>query len=172
MEITIEASGRLRISHHAIIGGKRLRKTKLLPAGVQDMDLAMRMGQSLFGENRPALEERIIELQSFAPDIGSIYFAKNAGLPGVVKIGLSRTNVHDRMRNLSTAQPKPWSLVGHALVRHVGQLEQILHVEFAAARVALNREFFALDEDSALAALDLCRAHDGVDIAAAMLKIR
>lgn len=172
MEVTRTAAGRLKITHHAMIDGIRVRKTKQLPIGIQDEAQAMLIGASLFGPRQSTLEASLENLQASPIDLGSIYFARNAGHPGVVKIGMSRTSVHDRMRNLSTAQPQPWVLIGHARVRHVAQLESILHIEFTDCRVAMNREFFTMTTEAALSALELCRRIDGVDLNAAIMKIK
>jgi hypothetical protein len=85
---------------------------------------------------------------------GFVYAAKNAALPGLVKIGKT-TDVDRRLDKLSsnTAVPEPFRLIEAARVWNMDYAETIIHNEFNTYRHRSDREFFRIHSDRARAAI-------------------
>lgn len=166
------SDGKFKLVVNTTVDGRRIRKTKMLPGNVADEAEALRIGRVIFGGPNGLILETLSGLLNLPSDPGAVYFAKNAGHPGVVKIGMTRTSVWDRMRNLSTAQPKPWTLIGFSHVRHAKTVESILHQHFSKQRIVSNREFFTLTDDVAIQTLSACDAADGISMSRAIGMIR
>lgn len=164
MEIMQTTGGRFRVTVNATIAGVRVRKTKLLPDGLDEKS-ARKIGLRLFSSVMSTIDIGLAEMVDSPSDQGSVYIAVNAGLPGIVKIGMTRSSVSDRMRNLSTAQPAPWIAVGSAMVEHVAAVESLLHRHFNPRRIAQNREHFQMSTMQALDALRQCESMNGVRLA-------
>lgn len=166
------AEGKFKLVIDSNIDGRRVRKTKMLPGEVTSESDALKIGRAIFSSPCAILMESLGGIAGLPCDSGAVYFAKNAGLPGVVKIGMTRRSVWDRMRNLSTVQPEPWTLLGHSYVKHAKAVESILHRHFTKQRVVSNREFFTVTDDVARQALSACDAADGVSLTEAIKMVR
>lgn len=164
--------GRFKLFVNSTIDGKRVRKVKMIPGACADEAEALRIGRVIFGGPSGLILEKLSGLLTLPNDPGAVYFAKNAGHPGVVKIGMTRSSVWDRMRNLSTAQPEPWTLLGFSHVKHAKTVESILHQHFNKQRIVSNREFFTITDDIAMQTLSACDAADGISMAGAIGMIR
>ena len=87
-----------------------------------------------------------------------IYFATNASMPGLLKIGFTRRSPADRLTELdTTGVPQPFEVAYVACVNHAQTLESNLHLRLSHARVRGGREFFAVELEKARAALvEIC----------------
>ena len=93
-------------------------------------------------------------------DIGHIYLAINSAMPGLVKIGLTKGDVQERMKELSadTGVPAPFKCAYFCKVQNPAAVEKQLHHEFAFCRESGNREFFRIDWRAVKAALRMMQA--------------
>ena len=82
-----------------------------------------------------------------ADDIGFIYLAVNDTMPGLVKIGYTKGNVQERMKELSadTGVPAPFKCAYSCKVQNPAEAEKQLHQNFFYCRESGNREFFRAD---------------------------
>ena len=81
-------------------------------------------------------------------DCGIVYLLKNKWLPGVYKIGLTRTSVADRIKSLaSTSLPGDFECVTFFETDYALQLEKYLHRKFRQVRCNSKREFFTFHSD-------------------------
>ena len=171
MDTKIEhIDGKTKISVSGTINGERIRKTKIVPLALSDED-AQRYAMSMVDADFNAKESIRKVIEGCQQDNGHVYAIKNEYLPGLVKIGMSRNTVHERVRNLNTAYPVDWEIVACESVQHVAAIERFLHAHFSEVRVNRNREFFRISEDDAAKAIRLCHEIDGVDMMAAIMKI-
>ena len=93
-------------------------------------------------------------------DIGHIYLAINSAMPGLVKIGLTKGDVRERMKELSadTGVPAPFKCAYFCKVQNPAAVEKQLHKEFVFCRESGNREFFRIDWRAVKAALRMMQA--------------
>ena len=78
------------------------------------------------------------------PDLGYLYVLTNSSLPGLLKIGKTARDPHERARQLSsTGLPAPFEVawVSHPL-SGVAEAEAVAHEVFGEHREQGNREFF------------------------------
>ena len=82
-----------------------------------------------------------------ADDIGFIYLAVNDTMPGLVKIGYTKGDVQERMKELSadTGVPAPFKCAYSCKVQNPAEAEKQLHQNFFYCRESGNREFFRAD---------------------------
>ena len=82
------------------------------------------------------------------PMTGGVYFAKNASLDGILKIGATRRHPSKRIYELSRSTPTPFELVVFFPSMTPFNLEKMIHAYYAACRI-LNKgagtEFFNLE---------------------------
>ena len=77
---------------------------------------------------------------------GIVYILVNEFMPGVVKIGKTRSPVEQRMRELdTTGVPLPFECFYAARVADADLVESKLHDAFADQRIRQRREFFLVD---------------------------
>ena len=99
---------------------------------------------------------------------GIIYVLTNPAMPGYVKIGQT-TNLERRIKEHDkTNVPAPFKCVFAAEVDDFKKIEKLLHDAFADTRSRKNREFFEIDEQRAISALQIAKGKDvtpGKDIA-------
>lgn len=90
---------------------------------------------------------------------GYVYILSNSSMPGILKIGKTTRTVEQRCNELwQTGVPTPFAVVDQVLSPNCSELEEWMHERFIDARVSASREFFAVTEDQATAALgDLLR---------------
>ena len=89
-----------------------------------------------------------------------VYVLINEAMPGYVKIGRT-TNLEQRIRSLDmTGVPLPFECFHACTVRDSLFVERQLHSTFADSRVRINREFFEISPDRAVAALKLAEIED------------
>jgi hypothetical protein len=84
-----------------------------------------------------------------------VYVLTNPAMPGYIKIGKT-DNLKERLRNLDrTSTPLPFQCEYAAEVNDADKVEKILHDIFVDKRVRSNREFFEVDPQQIIRALDL-----------------
>ena len=98
-----------------------------------------------------------------ADDIGFIYLAVNDTMPGLVKIGLTKGEVRERMKELSsdTGVPAPFKCAYSCKVQNLAAVEKQLHKQFGFCRESGNREFFRIDWRAVQAAIEMMSKADG-----------
>jgi len=90
-----------------------------------------------------------------------VYILINEAMPGYVKIGITRTSVEQRMRDLdTTAMPLPFECFHAAEVIDGAKVEKLLHDGFRDRRVRKRREFFEVDPEQARSMLLLAQIKD------------
>ncbi len=81
----------------------------------------------------------------------SIYIASNAAMPYIFKIGFCTGSVNKRMKQLSNSSvPFPFFCEFNAEVEDASHAEAVIHQVLKPYRLAANREFFALDINTAI----------------------
>ena len=89
--------------------------------------------------------------------LGNIYILSNPAMPGLLKIGFTKKpKVSDRADELSklTAIPLPFKIEYELLVDNPKQYEHKLHKELKIHRVSQDREFFRVELDEAIIAIN------------------
>jgi len=96
---------------------------------------------------------------------GIVYVLTNDAMPGLIKIGITETDIEQRMRSLDTTGiPLPFRCHYAIEVSEYEKIERGLHDAFSDHRVRDNREFFKLSPERAVAILKL---FDGREIKSA-----
>jgi len=91
---------------------------------------------------------------------GIVYVLVNEAMPGYVKIGRTG-NLKQRLSTLdNTSVPEPFECYYAAEVLDMHRAERILHDVFADFRSRPNKEFFVVDPDRVVAALQLAEHED------------
>jgi hypothetical protein len=100
--------------------------------------------------------------QTQHPDEGFIYVLTNEGMPGWVKIGLTRSDdITDRLKQLyTTGVIFPFEIEYAARVPDCGHLEKVLHRVFGEKRARTGREFFQADPALVKLIIDLVKIAD------------
>jgi S-DNA-T family DNA segregation ATPase FtsK/SpoIIIE len=85
-----------------------------------------------------------------------IYILSNPAMPGIVKIGRTSRSAAERVAELSshTGVPTGFVLVQEYSVPAGSEAERTVHEHLAAHRLAGNREFFRLEAEEAVAAVE------------------
>jgi hypothetical protein len=77
-----------------------------------------------------------------------VYISSNPSMPGIVKIGKTKRDVVDRMRELyTTGVPTPFETDATIVTPDCDELEKTLHLYFNEFRVNSDREFFKIDKE-------------------------
>lgn len=86
-----------------------------------------------------------------------IYVLVNEAMPGLVKIGLTTDNVESRISQLSTHSgiPLPFECYFAAEVKDYAKLEKTLHQLFSEYRINPKREFFKIDPEKVVLAINI-----------------
>jgi hypothetical protein len=86
-----------------------------------------------------------------------VYVLTNEAMPGLVKIGFTDDAVESRIANLSTATgvPLPFECYYAVQVDNMKRVEELLHQLFAEHRVNPRREFFRIDPEKVVLALNI-----------------
>lgn len=81
---------------------------------------------------------------------GFIYCLSNPSMEGILKIGVTRNDVYDRIEQLSstTSIPTKFNLEMAQEVQNPFKVEKLIHKKFDWCRVSANREFFRIDVDT------------------------
>ena len=76
--------------------------------------------------------------------MGYVYILENDSMPGLIKIGKTARNTHERAKELSNATgvPTPFKVVFELCSDKYEMLERKVHSKLAQYRVGPNREFF------------------------------
>lgn len=93
---------------------------------------------------------------------GSLYIARSADYPGILKVGFTTGRASARVKRLSGAGSlSRWELVITRPVSDARQAERLCHarLEQAQARIEPRREFFRIDEASARHILEEVASH-------------
>jgi hypothetical protein len=90
-------------------------------------------------------------------DSGVLYVLTNVAMPGMVKIGLTRGSVQDRINELSRDSSVPLAFECHfaAEVAQVATKEKTLHQIFGDQRVNPKREFFRVAPEKVVLAISM-----------------
>lgn len=103
---------------------------------------------------------------SDADGAGIVYCLTNPAMPGLVKIGLVRTATVDALRNRMSVLyrpsgvPLPFELHYAVVVDDTGRMEKLLHDTFADIRENPRKEFFRIDAERVVAAMQLTRGEE------------
>jgi hypothetical protein len=89
--------------------------------------------------------------------MGSIvYVLTNPAMPGLVKIGITASNVEDRIRSLdNTSIPLSFECFYAAEVTDANRVERAIHEAFGDHRIRKSREFFRISPDKPKAIIEL-----------------
>lgn len=90
-----------------------------------------------------------------------IYILTNEAMPGLIKIGKTRSELLSRIRALdTTGVPVPFECFYAAEVEDCDRAERLLHDAFDDHRVRKNREFFEIAPERAASALRLAEIRE------------
>ena len=96
--------------------------------------------------------------------IGIVYVLSNRAMPGLVKIGMTtRPELDTRLKELyTTGVPVPFDVEYACEVKasDCNKIEKALHTAFDPQRVNINREFFQINKEQAIAILELFNQKD------------
>lgn len=96
--------------------------------------------------------------------IGIVYVLSNRAMPGLVKIGMTtRPELDTRLKELyTTGFPVPFDVEYACEVKasDCNKIEKALHTAFDPQRVNINREFFQIKKEQAIAILELFNQKD------------
>ena len=98
-------------------------------------------------------------------DVGFVYLATNKGMKrGLVKIGMTKGDVRERMKELSnnTSVPSSFTCRYFCKVRSPREVEELLHKKYHFCRWRSGREFFKIDWQAVKAHLQTIEEHYGV----------
>lgn len=85
-----------------------------------------------------------------------VYVLTNPGMPGLIKIGRTHSDVAERVRQLyTTAIPLPFECFYAAEVTDATKIEKAIHEAFDDLRINKSREFFRLSPDKPKAIIEL-----------------
>lgn len=88
--------------------------------------------------------------------VNIVYVLTNEAMPGLVKVGKTKTNLVGRIRALDTSGvPLPFECFYAAEVSDCDLAEKLLHDAFDDHRVRKNREFFEISPERVASALKL-----------------
>ena len=83
-----------------------------------------------------------------------VYILTNESMPGYVKIGFTKTDLENRLKQLdNTSVPLPFELHYACEVKNAREDERWLHGIFDDFRVRPNKEFFKMDPERVVLAL-------------------
>lgn len=107
------------------------------------------------GGNQPkGVPEQMIGERTISSTAGYIYLLVNPSMEGLVKIGKTKRDPHDRVKELGTATgiPTPFILVFDMHVDDCDQAERYIHARLMSmnARVSDKREFFRIPTNEAV----------------------
>jgi T5orf172 domain len=87
---------------------------------------------------------------------GIVYILTNQAMPGLVKIGITESNVEDRIKGLdNTSVPIPFECFYAAQVSDAAKVERAIHEAFGDNRLRKSREFFRISPDKPKAIVEL-----------------
>lgn len=96
--------------------------------------------------------------------IGIVYVLSNRAMPGLVKIGMTtRKELDSRLKELyTTGVPVPFDVDYACEVKasNCAKLEKALHTAFEPDRININREFFRIKKEQAIAILECFNEKD------------
>jgi hypothetical protein len=86
----------------------------------------------------------------------SVYILESSSMPGMVKIGYTKGNPIDRANQLSksTGVPTPFNVVYSYSCFNGERIEKAVHKHFRKKRVNTQREFFYVELDEAIKAIE------------------
>lgn len=97
-------------------------------------------------------------------NIGIVYVLSNRAMPGLVKIGMTtRPELDARLKELyTTGVPVPFDVEYACEVKscNCAKLEKALHTAFEPNRLNVNREFFQIKKEQAIAILEIFNEKD------------
>lgn len=95
-------------------------------------------------------------------EYGFVYCMSNACMPGIYKIGFTRSSPHQRAEQLSssTSVPTPFEVEWYVESDEAEALEKCLHESFKGSRVSQNREFFKVCPIRIFKEMDRCYLSD------------
>lgn len=87
---------------------------------------------------------------------GIVYILTNSVMPGLVKIGVTESNVEDRIKSLdNTSVPVPFECFYATQVTDAAKVERAIHETFGDHRLRKSREFFRISPDKPKAIVEL-----------------
>jgi hypothetical protein len=92
---------------------------------------------------------------------GIVYVLTNPAMPGLIKIGQTANEIHNRLNELhTTGVPLPFDCLYACEVEDRRLVETSLHKAFYPSRVNPRREFFKIDQEQAIVILRLFAKKD------------
>jgi hypothetical protein len=97
------------------------------------------------------LKEAVLDSSGGVRPIEYVYILVNNSMPGMVKIGMTRKNPHERAKEISSATgvPTPWFVVWYFKCYASRVLEARVHDHLSQYRVSEDREMFRIDSGTA-----------------------
>jgi hypothetical protein len=94
--------------------------------------------------------------------MGKVYILTNDSMPGIIKIGITeKESIEDRIKELdNTSIPTPFRFHYAVETENHKEIEKLIHNAFSKFRIRNNREFFAMDPESAVSALKISGAKE------------
>ncbi len=86
---------------------------------------------------------------------GYVYVITNRALLNMVKLGMTTRSSRRRCADLGTGSPYDYEVAHEVAVSHVRHVEALVHSHFAKMRINPNREWFSVEVDEAIDALEL-----------------
>lgn len=108
---------------------------------------------------------KVAQVETVKDDIGIVYVLTNDAMPGMIKIGKTTGNVKDRMSSLyTTSVPLPFMChYAKKFINH-SAIEKNMHDVFSDKRVNRNREFFEVDPERVVNALQFIPGEDIITV--------
>jgi hypothetical protein len=88
---------------------------------------------------------------------GFLYFATNKSMPNLIKIGMTNKSPYMRLNELeSTGVPGQFELLGAFFTKDSAESERVIHNRYESIRFSKSREFFTVEDSSAVKFLIEC----------------
>ena len=86
---------------------------------------------------------------------GYVYILTNSAMPGLVKIGWTNIDPHDRAKQLhTTGVPVPFKVYGYIQVDTPKEIEKATHARLSKFRLSKSREYFKINPEKAVEILE------------------
>jgi len=97
------------------------------------------------------LKEAVLDSSGGVRAIEYVYILVNESMPGMIKIGMTIKNPHERAKEISkaTGVPTPWFVVWYLKCYASRVLEARVHDHLSQYRVSEDREMFRIDSGTA-----------------------
>jgi hypothetical protein len=102
---------------------------------------------------------------------GYVYILTNPAMPGLIKIGHTRNDPKDRVKQINgaTGVPLPFEIFAAVLVPDCAECERDVHDTLSHTRLSPNREFFQQSPEVALKTVIDCQVGQVTDLVSEFL---